>query len=184
LRFPEPAASLATYRASTDFSAAQGQSNWYYLDSNGTPMSYISANSWWQGQEGYNLLWSSGGHPGNYADAMRQWRAPSAGSVHITGNAADGDPGGGDGVIVTISKGSTVLWQQTIANGNTAGVNYDLTTSVAAGRSIFGVRPAICAISTKPEVYPMQRSSHRQRTLSRPQVSASLQESCSRSRLT
>ena len=67
---------------------------------------------------------------------MRQWRAPTAGMIHITGNASDGDPNCGDGVIASIKKGTQALWQQTIDNGNTAGFNYDLTTAVVAGDQI------------------------------------------------
>jgi hypothetical protein len=55
----------------------EGENNWYYLDSNGTQMSYVSESNWWRGSETYNLLWANGGHPGNDADAVRQWRAPN-----------------------------------------------------------------------------------------------------------
>jgi RHS repeat-associated protein len=131
------AAGGATYRASTDFTSTQGQNNWYYVDENGLPMTYDAVNNVWVGSEGpYQWLWSSGGHPGAAHDVVRQWRAPSAGSIRITGNASDGHTACGDGVIVSIKKGATVLWQQTIANGNTTGLNYDLTTSVASGDQI------------------------------------------------
>src|SRR5260370_34263847 len=99
-------------------------------------MNYVTANNWWQGSETYSVLWSSGGHPGNAVDAVRQWRAPTAGTIHITGNASDGDPRCGDGVIVSIKKGTQALWQHTIDNGNTTGFSYDLTTNVAAGNQI------------------------------------------------
>ena len=42
----------------------------------------------------------------------------------------------GGGVTVSIRKGSTVLWQQAIANGNTTGFNYNVTTTVTAGQAI------------------------------------------------
>ena len=100
-------------------------------------MSFDAVNNVWAGSEGpYQWLWASGGHPGGSHDVVRQWRASQAGTIHITGSASDGDPGGGDGVVVTIKKGTQVLWQQTIANGNTAGVSYNLTTSVVAGDQI------------------------------------------------
>src|SRR5207237_1361302 len=85
-----------SYRASTDFSSAQGYRNWYYLESTGAAMSFDSANNRWQGSETYSLLWAGGGHPGNAVDAVLQWRTPSAGTIRITGNAADGDPRCGD----------------------------------------------------------------------------------------
>lgn len=99
-------------------------------------MTFNSAANRWQGAETYLLLWSSGGHPGNAADAQRRWVAPSAGTIQITGNAKDLDTGGGGGVTVSIRNGSTVLWQQAIANGNTTGFNYNVTTTVTAGQAI------------------------------------------------
>jgi hypothetical protein len=131
-----------TYRASTDFSTVQGYRNWYYLDSNGSQMSYEAANSWWHGSETYLLIWASGGHPGSYLNSVRQWRAPANGSIHITGNASDLAAGCGDGVTVSIKKGTQVLWQQNIDNGNDVGFNYDLTTTVVTGDQInFVINP-------------------------------------------
>ena len=69
-------------------------------------------------------------------DAVRQWRAPGAGSIHITGNAYDSDTSCGDGVIVSIKQGAQVLWQQTIENGNSTGFSYDVKTTVVAGDQI------------------------------------------------
>ncbi|HXK29137.1 MAG TPA: hypothetical protein VJ646_12850, partial [Candidatus Binatia bacterium] len=41
---------------------------------------------------------------------------------------------------VYIKKNSTILWQQAIANGNTAGVSFNQTTTVVAGDDIdFGI---------------------------------------------
>jgi carbohydrate binding protein with CBM6 domain len=125
------AQSVDTYTASADFSNVQGYRNWYYLDSTGAQMYF---NGWaWQGPETYLLLWSNGGHPGNYNDAVRQWRAPSSGSVHVTGSVSDANVSCGTGVIVSIKNGSRILWQQTIDNGNTVGFSYDLTVAVNAG---------------------------------------------------
>jgi hypothetical protein len=84
-------------------------------------MSYVSASNWWRGSETYNLLWANGGHPGNDADAVRQWRAPQAGTIHIRGSAADANMSCGDGVMVSIKKGTQALWQETIENGNLLG---------------------------------------------------------------
>ena len=52
-------------------------------------MTFNSANNRWQGAETYLRLWTSGGHPGNAADAVRRWVAPSSGTIQITGNAKD-----------------------------------------------------------------------------------------------
>lgn len=125
-----------TYQASTDFSATQGYRNWYYLGSDGVYMTFDYANSRWQGSEAYVLLWSSGGHPGEIADAVRRWVAPSAGNITITGNVRDGYDCGTDGVVVQIKKGSTILWQASIANGDMVGLNFNVATTVAAGEVI------------------------------------------------
>ena len=99
-------------------------------------MTFNSAKGLWQGPEAYLELWPSGGSPGNTSDAGRTWVAPSSGTVRITGNAKDLLTGGGGGVRVSIWQNKTVLWQQAIANGNTTGLTYDLTTTVTAGQGI------------------------------------------------
>jgi hypothetical protein len=129
-------AQSTTYQASTDFSGTQGYRSWYYLDSTGASMTFDPANNRWKGGEQYLLLGPSWGHPGNGPDAVRRWVSPQRGSVRTIGNARDGDPGGGDGVMVSIRKGASVLWQQVIENGNTTGFNFDVTATVAAGEAI------------------------------------------------
>lgn len=98
-------------------------------------MTFNSTYNRWQGAETYLMLWNSGGHPGNGAEAIRRWVAPSSGTVQITGNAKDLDTSGGGGVTVSIWLG-TRLWSQAIANGNTTGFNYNLTTTITAGQAI------------------------------------------------
>jgi predicted phage tail protein len=56
--------------------------------------------------------------------------------VQITGTASDIASGGGGGVTVSIRKGTTVLWQQPLANGNTTGVTFNVTTTLAAGDAL------------------------------------------------
>ncbi len=124
------------YSASADFSTIQSCRQWSYLDSTGAKMTFDAPNNQWKGKETYLALWASGGHPGNRADAVRRWTAPSAGSIHITGNARDLDTRCGAGVVATIKKGATILWQQTIANGNTTGFGFDVPTSVASGENV------------------------------------------------
>jgi YD repeat-containing protein len=130
-----PSSSI-TYRASADFSNVQGQRGWYYLDSAGAQMGFSAANGAWQGGETYSLLWGGGGHPGQYADAVRRWKAPASGLVRITGAASDANPGCGDGVVVSIRRGAQVLWQQTVQNGNSTGFTYDVTAGVPAGEQV------------------------------------------------
>jgi hypothetical protein len=123
------------FHASTDFSGVQGP-RWFYQDSQGRPMTFNSAQNFWQGVEQYLLLTRNGGHPGNGADAVRLWSAPSAGTVRITGSVSDGNASCGGGVTVSVRKGGTVLWQQALANGNTAGVSFNVSTSVTSGTAI------------------------------------------------
>ncbi len=99
-------------------------------------MTFNSAQNLWQGVEMYLTLNNNSGHPGNGADAVRRWVAPSAGTIRITGVAFDLDSSGGGGVTVSIRKGGTVLWQQAIANGNTTGVPFNLSTPVDIGNTI------------------------------------------------
>jgi hypothetical protein len=75
-------------------------------------------------------MWSNGGGPGNSADAVRRWVAPSAGTIQITGNASHDASTGG--VTVSIRKGSTILWQQAL----TTSTSYNVTTAVTAGQAI------------------------------------------------
>jgi hypothetical protein len=131
-----PISVTSTYQASTDFSGVQGQRNWFYLDSLGTRMTFNATANVWQGSETYLLLGATDGHPGNNADAVRRWVAPGAGTVQITGTARDRNTGGGGGVTVSIRQGATILWQQPLANGNTTGVTFNLTTTLAAGGTL------------------------------------------------
>jgi len=126
----------STYRASTDFSAVQGQQGWFYLDSAGTRLTFNATANSWQGTESYLQLGATNGHPGATRDAVRRWVAPGAGMVQITGTARDLDTRGGNGVTISIRKGSTVLWQQPLANGNTTGITFNTTTTLAAGDAL------------------------------------------------
>ena len=122
------------YQALEDFSSVQGTRGWTYRDSTGAAMTWDATNRRWKGPQSYLILGPGWGHPGSTRDAVRRWTAPEDGSAHITGTASDADPGGGDGVVVSIRHGATVIWQATINNGNTTGVAYDLTRDDASGR--------------------------------------------------
>ncbi|ULA62597.1 MAG: Fibronectin type-III domain-containing protein [Nitrospira sp.] len=128
--------SAVTYQASADFSGVQGQRNWFYLDSLGNRMTFNATNNTWQGAEAYLALGSSSGHPGATRDAVRRWVAPNAGTIQLTGRASDGHTSCGGGVTVSIRKGAAVLWQQSLANGNTTGIAFALTSSITAGEAI------------------------------------------------
>jgi hypothetical protein len=82
------------------------------------------------------MLWSSGGHPGWTIDVVRRWTAPQGGTARITGTARDLDAGGGNGVVVLIRHGATVIWQATINNGNTTGMAFDVTVAIRQGERL------------------------------------------------
>jgi hypothetical protein len=133
----QPSASQ-TFQASVDFSSTQGFRNWFYLYGAGTQMTFSTGS--WHGNEQYLELYGNGGHPGNVSDAVRRWTAPQAGTLTITGTAFDQNTGCGTGAAVYIKKNSTVLWQQTLANGNTTGIAFNLTQTVVTGDNIdFGI---------------------------------------------
>jgi hypothetical protein len=125
-----------TYQASRDFSGTQGLRNWSYLYGSGNPMTFDPYISKWRGTQQYMRLWENGGHPGSNMDVTRRWTAPASGSVRITGSASDANGSCGDGVVVSISKGGTVLWQQTVANGDAVGFSYDLANTVIAAHTL------------------------------------------------
>jgi len=124
------------YNASGDYSGTQGYRGWYYLDGAGKHLTYNSGANWWQGPEAYQLLFPDGGHPGTNTGVIRRWKAPSNANLRIMGNAHDTNPDCGDGVTVSIKKGLQVLWQKTIANGDTVGSYFDFDAT-ASKNSVF-----------------------------------------------
>lgn len=125
-----------TFSASAGFSSTQGQNGWSYIDGQGVPMTYVAASAQWKGTETYNLIWRTGQHPGSASDAIRRWKAPSGGSVLITGKAYDENPNCGNGVSVLVKKNGAILWQDTIANKDAVGKSFSMTAAVLAGDTI------------------------------------------------
>ena len=122
------------YISSVDFSGIQDCRQWSYLDSTGTRMTYAVSNKRWVGSEANSMISNFGSHPGNNSDAIRRWTSPAAGNIRITGSVSDGSGTcGTDGVDIVIKKGSSILWQTTIAANDVRGGDYDLPTSVVAG---------------------------------------------------
>lgn len=134
--FKFSAAAPEAHTASAEFSTAQGQGykNWYYLDSVGNQMACnvpgqscaannpnAGAQPAWQGNETYLNLGKDWGHPGESADAVRRWQAVQAGTVTVSTNGniydADASCGDGSGVVVSIKKNGSTLWQASIPNG-------------------------------------------------------------------
>ena len=117
----------------TDFSGTQGP-RWYYLNQDGSQMTYSAGSQLWNGAQLYQGIWSGGFHPGFSSAAVLKYVVPGTGSVHITGQAQDLDTGGGNGVVFTIKKnGSTTKFTRTIANGGASGGDYDINESVTDG---------------------------------------------------
>lgn len=128
-------AGTTTGTFTTDFSGTQGP-RWYYLNQDGSQMTYSAGSALWQGLQQYQGIWSGGCHPGASNAAVLKYVVPGTGSVRITGTFSDLDTGGGNGVICTIKKnGSTITGGGpfALANGNTAGQAYDINNTVTEG---------------------------------------------------
>ncbi len=131
-----PEGGSATYRASSDFSNVQGHRGWHYQDSMGRPMTWDPGQSLWTGPDSYLMVWNSGSHPGGAIDAVRRWVAPAAGIVQISGTIRDAHAGCGGGVLATIRKGTKLLWEQVVEEGDTTGHAYSLSTAVSRGDAL------------------------------------------------
>jgi hypothetical protein len=128
------------WQASVDFSSTQGTKNWYYQEWTGSSyrdMVFDARNNRWKGSQLLCLLGPDWAHPDSGREPARKWVSPLAGTVTVAGNAHDGDPGGGDGVVVKILKGKTELWSKTIANGDTKGYDFSLQVPVEVGDAIY-----------------------------------------------
>ena len=127
-----PACALkGVYSSIIDFSDTQGRECWSYLDSSNTPMVFDNTRALWKKNPDETvLLWQTGTHPGPTVDAVRRWTAALDGSVRLTGHFQDVDPGGGDGVVVSIRKNGVDVWTRAIPNGG-ADATFDFTAQVA-----------------------------------------------------
>ncbi|MBL8954684.1 MAG: DUF1588 domain-containing protein [Myxococcaceae bacterium] len=113
--------SKLAYSALDDFADTQGRECWSYVDSAGAVMAFDNTTDRWRTMPDQgNYLWRNGAHPGGTVDAVRRWLAPVDGTLNVTGSFTDVDPGGGDGVLVTVRKGANVLFTRDIPNGGPA----------------------------------------------------------------
>ncbi|MGV3620203.1 MAG: DUF1588 domain-containing protein [Archangium sp.] len=131
-----PACNLKpTYTAIDDFADTQGRECWSYLDSSGAMMTFNIGGSFWQraGEDGCRLS-REGAHPGGTTDVIRRWQVPVTGKVRLTGNFVDVDPGGGDGVLVTIRHNGTQVWTRDLPNAGQT--TYDQPLDVTRGDQI------------------------------------------------
>ncbi len=123
------------YSATDDFSDSQGRDCWNYLDSSGAMMIFDNTRSLWRKEPDQTaLLWQTGAHPGQTVDAIRRWQSPVDGTVRVSGSFVDGDPGGGDGILVTIRKNGTQIFTQDVPNGGQSPFN--LTLPVTRGEQL------------------------------------------------
>jgi hypothetical protein len=136
---PTTGGSTTTYTYATDFSSTQGP-NWYYLEDNGTQMTYVPASSFWRGSDtvggSVQLIWGTGFHPGGSRPTMLRFIVPLAGSAQITGAFYDVDTGGGVGCVTRVNHNGGTLFTRTIANGDSTGGAYDVTATVVVGDRI------------------------------------------------
>jgi hypothetical protein len=124
-----PACTLKpSYSARDDFSDTQARDCWTYLDTSGARMIFDNTRSLWRKEPDQTaLLWRDGAHPGQTVDVIRRFESPVSGTARLAGSFADADPGGGDGVLVSIRHNGNVLFSQDLPNGGGATFAHDLT---------------------------------------------------------
>jgi hypothetical protein len=142
-----------------DFSDVQGQNNWFYGYYAGpfSPVDFqqmtVFQSDTWYVDPGrfYTQLWGDGGHPSGTTDggltpveqwAVRRYISEVSGQITLSGNIADENGGGGNGIIGHIFVGSNEIYSATIQNGDGTGVNYSLAVNVTVGTAIdFAIDP-------------------------------------------
>ncbi len=122
----------ASYSARDDFSDTQARDCWTYLDTSGARMIFDNTRSLWRKEPDETaLLWRDGAHPGQTVNVIRRWQSPVTGTAQLAGAFTDADPGGGDGVLVTIRHNDAPVFTQDVPNGGAA--PYTLAVPVARG---------------------------------------------------
>jgi hypothetical protein len=121
------------FSASAGFSGTQGHLNWFYRDTSGAMDRFDS--SIWKGTEDYLWLWESGGHPGATRDAVRRFVVPADGFANITSTVAELNPTCGDGVTVSVMRGTVLLWHRDRPKGSPPEA-FTITTPVVAGDTL------------------------------------------------
>ena len=126
----------SVWQASRDFAADRPAATWRYLDWNGSnyrPMEYDAAHQRWQGRKPLCQISDSYMHPDIGCDPVLEWSSPVNDTVTITGRVFDADPGGGNGVVARIAKGSRELFSTVIENGDGHGTTFDQRVLVSEG---------------------------------------------------
>jgi hypothetical protein len=129
----------STWYAFRDFSANQGEKDWYYQSWNGSTyrdMVFDARSDRWKGPEYWCEIGSGWASPNRGCDATRTWVSPVTTTVTISGSVSDSDPGGGNGVIVTVLKGDEELWSKIIDNADPREYSYNIEVPVEVGDRI------------------------------------------------
>lgn len=162
-----PAAAQVLTISDDDFSDQQGFKGWHYGYFDGSsdtpwrlddfaPLPFF--DDAWRRETGVGGYWTAvtraGGHPNGLISsggrleeencAVRRWVADADYVLQLSGRLWDADPtpGHGNGVIGHIMVDGETIWQQTIDNGNQAGVEYALEVCTVEGTIIdFAIDP-------------------------------------------
>lgn len=121
-------------------------------DEQWNPLTYVSGSGWWRYGSTYAIIAQSTQSPDAATavdsqiatactdptnpttlmplglDTARVWRAPAAGSVHITGTVKKSDLTGGDGVLARIQINRTTIWPTGGASGSGSAVTYSTSS--------------------------------------------------------
>ncbi|GBC94035.1 hypothetical protein HRbin15_02540 [bacterium HR15] len=131
-----------------DFSATQGENNWYYgYYPSGDPSSFQpmtacptdfggvwsidcpATNTW-------TIIDAIGGVPGSTDLPVRRWVSNVSGEITISGRLAKGDWDCGDGLVGRIIVDGTTVWEQTVDFFDSVGVWYSVSVQVNTGSTV------------------------------------------------
>jgi len=132
------------YKFADQFSSTQGSGQWYYMQLSGSTYSNMTWNSGisaWKGNYTYNLIWQPAGIHPDTNDSVIGWKAPTAGTITVTGNVKKINLTAGDGVNVKLMQNTTQRWPasgwQSIAYNNSTGYNLNVSMSVAVNDMLY-----------------------------------------------
>lgn len=129
------------WNAAADYSCVSGQNQWTALmisGANSLATTWNDAQNCWMGPEEYSIISGTRMHPTGEYDAARCFTAPVAGTYRLTGTARKSNLGGGDGVVVSIRRGTAeTLWSQAIAFDEAVGTSHDVSVKLDAGEKVY-----------------------------------------------
>ena len=132
----------AVFVSSESFSNEQGKDGWYYnyrLFGNNeiNPLGVFENNTWKVNagtSEPFSIITSETMHAGNDRDTVRTFVATQNGRILLTskGNVAK-NVVGGDGVIVSVQKNNTKVFEKHLQGDDVNGFNYHIYLNVVKG---------------------------------------------------